>query len=57
MNDPKRKVRQQPQSTSEPDFSEFTQEIDSPLGDLINRRDEPTLSQIAFDEIELALDS
>jgi len=57
MNEPKSKAQQQPQSIPEFDFSELTQEIDSPLGDFINRRDEPTLSQIDFDEIELALDS
>ena len=34
----------------------LTQEIDAPLGDLLERRDEPTLSTLDFEDIANALD-
>lgn len=37
------------------DLDDFAQEIVSPL-DYMTQRDEPTLTKIDFDEIELALD-
>jgi hypothetical protein len=37
------------------DLGDFTQEIASPL-DSVGQRDEPTLTKLDFDEIELALD-
>ncbi|HLF09580.1 MAG TPA: hypothetical protein VJA26_00055 [Gammaproteobacteria bacterium] len=57
MNGPKHNVQGQPPPVPELDSDEITQEITAPLADLLNRRDEPTLSQVDFDEIELALDS
>jgi hypothetical protein len=36
------------------DVSDFTQEIDAQLDDFL-RRDEPTLSQVDFDELEITL--
>ena len=55
MNEPKRDLLG-PQSALELDSSELTQEIDSPLDDFTVVRDEPALSEVDFDEIELALD-
>jgi hypothetical protein len=52
MSEPKRQV-------PAPVFDlgvELTQEIDSPFGDFMSRRDEPTLTKIDFDDIELILD-
>jgi hypothetical protein len=37
------------------DVSDLTQEIDAPLEDYM-RRDEPTLSKLDFDELEIKLE-
>jgi hypothetical protein len=37
------------------DIADLTQEIEAPLNDL-SRRDEPTLSKVDFDELEIKLD-
>lgn len=34
----------------------LTQEIDSPFNDVLKRHEEPTLSKIDFEDIEIALD-
>jgi hypothetical protein len=39
----------------ERDVADLTQEIDAPLGDFM-RRDEPTLSKLDFDELEIKLE-
>jgi hypothetical protein len=53
MSEPKRKISEQPVF----DLGvELTQEIDSPFGDFLSRRDEPTLTKIDFEDIELLLD-
>jgi hypothetical protein len=38
------------------DIEDLTQEIDAPLDDLMHYRDEPTLSRLDFEDIEIALD-
>jgi hypothetical protein len=37
------------------DVADFTQQIDAPFDDL-RRRDEPTLSKLDFDELDLKLE-
>jgi hypothetical protein len=48
--------RQRPDLAAELDFTDLTQDIESPFSDLRFGRDEPTLTKIDFEEIELALD-
>jgi hypothetical protein len=38
------------------EVEDLTQEIDTPLADYMRGRDEPTLSRIDFEDIEIALD-
>jgi hypothetical protein len=38
------------------EVEDLTQEIDAPLDDLVHYRDEPTLSRLDFEDIEIALD-
>ena len=38
------------------EIDDLTQEIDAPLDDLVRYRDEPTLSRLDFEDIEIALD-
>ncbi len=38
------------------DVDELTQEIDAPFADSFVRNEEPTLTRLDFEEIELALD-
>jgi hypothetical protein len=46
------------QRSFEPDLEldDLTQEIDAPLVDQILHRDEPTLSKLDFEELEIAFD-
>lgn len=37
-------------------LEDLTQEIDAPLVDRLLDRDEPTLSKVDFDDLEIALD-
>jgi hypothetical protein len=41
---------------AELEIGDLTQEIDEPLSDHKDRRDEPTLTKIDFDESEISLD-
>jgi hypothetical protein len=38
------------------ELDDLTQEIDAPLVEQLLRRDEPTLSKLDFDDLEIALD-
>jgi hypothetical protein len=44
-----------PAQKPELDVADVTQEIEAPFADS-NRRDEPTLSKVDFDELEIKLD-
>jgi hypothetical protein len=48
--------RQRPDFAADLGVSDFTQEIESPFSESLVGRDEPTLTKIDFDDIELALD-
>ena len=39
------------------ELDDWTQEIDAPLGDYMRGRDEPTLSKIDFEDVEIALEN
>jgi hypothetical protein len=45
----------QPVALNELDVGDLTQEIDAPLEDYM-RRDEPTLSKLDFDELDIKLE-
>jgi len=38
------------------EIEDLTQEIDAPLDDLTRYQDEPTLSRLDFEDLEIALD-
>ena len=38
------------------ELDDLTQEIDAPLDDVMHYRDEPTLSRLDFEDIEIGLD-
>ena len=45
-----------PRPVADLEVDDLTQEIDEPFGDRTDRRDEPTLTKIDFDESEISLD-
>ena len=47
---------QRPTGNLDLEVDDLTQEIDAPLDDLVGYRDEPTLSRLDFEDIEIALD-
>ena len=45
-----------PRQVGDLEIDDLSQEIDEPLGDRNDRRDEPTLTKIDFEENEISLD-
>lgn len=56
MAEPKRSLTMPPLTSPALDLGELTQEIDAPFGNDARLYDEPTLTRLDFEDIELALD-